>query len=316
MLQLSCGNRPLVEDQRGSRVVGGIDALPGNWPWLVSIQYPTDDHYEHLCGGSILNNQWVLTAAHCFKNEEEETIYSWRLVFGANQLSDLGPETQVRGIENLIVHEHYDPEIERNDVALINIAEPIAFNDYTQPACLPGKTSDVLSMTDCYIGGWGDIEEGADEPSDILQEARVDLIPLARCNSSHWYNGAVQFYNLCAGYEMGGIDSCQGDSGGPLMCKGSTAKFFSVVGITSWGSGCAQLQSPGIYTSTQYFLEWIIQTLTDEGKSKSKTRKRKSIDKAQDNEETTALHFTFNITQALLLKPAHKPTKRHAKRVS
>ncbi|XP_075455008.1 acrosin-like [Ascaphus truei] len=293
----TCGNRPLVEDERGSPVEGEVDASPGNWPWLVSIQYAMDHRYEHLCEGSILNNQWVLTAAHCFRNQEKN-ISLWRVVCGANQLSEFGPETQVRRIKKLIVHENFDPEIQRYDIALINIVEPIAFNDYTQPACLPGETSEVSNMTNCYIGGWGDIEEESDEPSDILQEVHVDLIPLELCNSSDLYDGDIHFDHLCAGYERGVNDSCQGDSGGPLMCKGSTAKVFSVVGISSWGSGCAQLQSPGVYTSTQYFLEWIIQTLTDEGKSKSKTRKRKSIHEAQDNEETTEL------------------TQRRAKRVS
>ncbi|XP_069835947.1 acrosin-like [Dendropsophus ebraccatus] len=254
----ACGNRPLAGYDFGSRIVGGKDALPGSWPWLVSIQQPIDEeHFTHLCGGSVLNSQWILTAAHCFKNQADH-FYSWRVVFGGHQLSVAGPGVQIRGISKKIEHEKYDPETERNDITLLSVDRPISYNKYIQPACLPRRTADVTLMTDCYIAGWGVLEEQGIEPSDTLQEAHVELISTKRCNSTTWYNGAVGIYNLCAGYEQGGIDSCQGDSGGPLMCKDPKATIFLVVGITSWGSGCAQAQSPGVYTSTQYFFNWIL----------------------------------------------------------
>ncbi|XP_056375389.1 acrosin-like [Hyla sarda] len=268
---LACGDRPLAGQEFGSRIVGGKDALPGSWPWLVSIQQAIDeDHFVHVCGGSILNDKWILTAAHCFKNQAD-SVFSWRLVFGGHKLSASGPEVQIRAISKKIEHENYDPDTERNDIALLSIDRPISYNEHIQPACLPPKTAQVPLMTDCYIAGWGVLEEEATEPSDILQEARVDLISTKRCNSTAWYNGAVGVYNLCAGYEKGGIDSCQGDSGGPLMCKEPKARTYSVVGITSWGSGCAQAQSPGIYTSTQYFLNWIM----DKTESNPTAKKRK-----------------------------------------
>ncbi|KAM4039205.1 acrosin-like [Anomaloglossus baeobatrachus] len=265
---ITCGNRPVSDDVK-SRIVGGRDAQPGSWPWLVSVQQPIDEEtFLHLCGGSILNTHWVLTAAHCFKNHENDYVYSWRLVFGGNQLSVFGPEIEIRGISQKIVHETYDPEIEKNDVALLSVDRPIIYNRYIQPACLPRQTSDVSVMTDCYIAGWGVLEEEATEPSDILQEAQVQLIPNKRCNSPSWYNGGVGIYNLCAGYDKGGIDSCQGDSGGPLMCKDPNLRIFSVVGITSWGSGCAQARSPGVYSSTQYFLTWILEKIESASSSR------------------------------------------------
>ncbi|XP_044133058.1 acrosin-like [Bufo gargarizans] len=255
----TCGNRPLASSyDLGSRIVGGKDALPGSWPWLVSIQQPIDEEtFIHLCGGSVLNTQWILTAAHCFK-DQDDYVYSWRLVFGLHKLSVLAPGTQIRGISKKIEHENYNPDTELNDIALVAMDRPISYSKYIQPACLPPKTADLSLMTDCHIAGWGTLEESAMEPSDTLQEARVQMIPAKRCNSTTWYNGEVRIYNLCAGYEQGGIDSCQGDSGGPLMCKEPMTNIFSVVGITSWGSGCAQARSPGVYTSTQYFLNWIL----------------------------------------------------------
>ncbi|XP_053305267.1 acrosin-like [Spea bombifrons] len=270
-----CGDRPLAEDFRGSRVVGGKDAEPGNWPWIVSIQEYRDDEYSHVCGGFVLSNLWVLTAAHCFRDVGDE-YYGWRLVFGANQLSDMGAHVQIRIIKEKIEHETYDPHTKRDDIALLRLNQSIKFDDYTQPACLPAKHAIVDKLDDCYVAGWGVLKEGSSETSDVLQEAPVNLIPVDRCNRPTWYNGAVGDYNLCAGYEQGGIDSCQGDSGGPLMCKKSKAKFYTVVGITSWGSGCAQEKSPGVYSATQYYLEWISKHLSKNKNPESETMKKRA----------------------------------------
>ncbi|XP_053305207.1 acrosin-like [Spea bombifrons] len=273
-----CGNRPLAKDFRGSRVVGGRDAEPGTWPWLVSIQDFSDRQYDHVCGGVLLNPLWVLTAAHCFKDVGNE-YYSWRLVFGANRLSNIGGKTQIRTIKELIVHEKYNPKSQSNDIALLRLNKPIAFNEYIQPACLPAKQAILSKMDDCYVAGWGVVREGAEESPDVLQEAPVNLIPTERCNRPTWYNGRVRGNNLCAGYEQGGIDSCQGDSGGPLMCKRQKAKFYMAVGVTSWGSGCARKQKPGVYTSTQFYLEWIVGKIFKDQKPASKPSEMKAMKK-------------------------------------
>ncbi|KAM4807935.1 acrosin-like [Rhinophrynus dorsalis] len=253
-----CGSQPLFNSERGnSRVVGGMDALPGSWPWLVSIQEPSEGGHVHMCGGSLLNNNWVLTAAHCFKNQGND-FNTWRMVFGINQLSKMDKETQIRTIAQKIQHENYMPEQQRNDIALLRLDKPVEFNDFIEPACLPDKSAILKRMTDCYIAGWGVVKEGGAKAADVLQEARLDMIFPNLCNSTNWYNGVIGDYNLCAGYEEGGIDSCQGDSGGPLICKAKGDSVFSVVGVGSWGSGCAKKQNPGVYTSTQYYLDWII----------------------------------------------------------
>ncbi|XP_072284524.1 acrosin-like [Pyxicephalus adspersus] len=262
-----CGRRPLLEDPfsaAGSRIVGGNDALPGSWPWLVSIQQPLDYEgrdFAHTCGGTIVNQQWVLTAAHCFKGVGSDYL-EWRLVLGARQLSNLASGTQIRKIIRKIEHEKYNPDTEENDIALLRMDRPVTFSNYIQPACLPQKDTVFNHLSECYIAGWGVTSEDSGEPADVLQQAQVHLIETKKCNSTSWYNGAIRNHNLCAGHEKGGIDSCQGDSGGPLMCRRPQTKTIAVIGITSWGWGCAQAKSPGVYSSAQSFLDWTIAKIT------------------------------------------------------
>uniref|UniRef100_A0A8C8SHK2 Acrosin n=1 Tax=Pelusios castaneus TaxID=367368 RepID=A0A8C8SHK2_9SAUR len=268
-----CGHRPLVSGYGRMRIVGGVDALPGAWPWLVSIQIPTQQGPRHSCGGSLVSARWVLTAAHCFKTARHPSCPLWRVVIGASQLSQLGPETQVRTIKQVVQHEHYKPRMERNDIAVLELDRPIECNDYAQPACLPDATVEVSNLTHCYISGWGVTQETSLETADFLQEAKVHLIDTAICNSSRWYNGAIMSNNLCAGYEQGGIDSCQGDSGGPLMCREERSKLFWVIGVTSWGLGCAKAERPGVYGSTQRFHDWILRQVRPRPRPSPRTRK-------------------------------------------
>ncbi|XP_054136256.1 acrosin-like [Melozone crissalis] len=259
----TCGLRPMVSDSiphddSMTRVVGGADAKPGAWPWMVSIQHPSIPGTKHFCGGSLIRADWVLTAAHCF-----DLIFNSSLVYvviGATQLTQPGPGAQVRQMKKLIRHENYKRRDMSNDIALMELNKPVDCSPYVQLACVADAILglSVAQERNCWIAGWGATTAKDKTPSDHLQEAKVQLINTQLCNSTFWNSGKIHTHNLCAGYPQGGIDTCQGDSGGPLMCQDKHADYWWVVGVTSWGKSCGRARRPGVYTSTQQFYDWIL----------------------------------------------------------
>ncbi|NXO62947.1 ACRO protein, partial [Phainopepla nitens] len=238
-----------------TRVVGGRDAKPGAWPWIVSIQHPWVPELRHLCGGFLITAEWVLTAAHCF--DEVTEISMVYVLIGATQLTQPGQGAQVRHVKQVLLHQYYNPDDHSYDIALLQLDHPVQCSPYIQLACVPDTTLRVSELQNCWVAGWGATAARAQKSSDHLQEAKVQLISLKICNSSRWYAGKIHTHNLCAGYPRGNIDTCQGDSGGPLMCQKKNSGRWWVIGLTSWGRGCARAKLPGVYTSTQYFYDWI-----------------------------------------------------------
>ncbi|XP_077153961.1 transmembrane protease serine 12 isoform X3 [Ranitomeya variabilis] len=201
-----CGKGPLSESI-GSRIVGGHDALPGAWPWQVSLQYFNFGFgYRHLCGGSVINRIWVMTAAHCFIDKRNHRY--WRAVFGLHDVSKPDATRQISQIKRIIIHGDFVFGTMDSDLVLLELQHSVKYTDYVQPVCLATRAIPIDPLAKCFITGWGTTSAGG-KSSEILQEAQIDRIPMSLCNSSGWYRGFLTKNMICAGFESGGVDSCQ-----------------------------------------------------------------------------------------------------------
>uniref|UniRef100_W5KRA8 Transmembrane serine protease 5 n=1 Tax=Astyanax mexicanus TaxID=7994 RepID=W5KRA8_ASTMX len=151
-------------------------------------------------------------------------------------------------VEKIIYNKNYNHRSHDNDIALMKLRTPLNFSDTIRPACLPQYDHDLPGGTQCWISGWG-----YTQPDD------VPLISTKKCNSSCMYNGEITSRMLCAGYTEGKVDACQGDSGGPLVCQDDNV--WRLVGVVSWGTGCAEPNHPGVYTKVAEFLGWIYEMI-------------------------------------------------------
>lgn len=242
---------PTPQPQLTPRIVGGEEAAPGAWPWQVKI-----DANGFLCGGSLIDTDWVLTAAHCVVDDvgtvfEPDTI---EVLAGAHDISISEPSQQSRGVSQIIPHEAYDPSTSDNDIALLKLSQPVNLN--ARVALISLNTEDnLVAGTPAMVTGWGDLADGGQGP-DTLHQVEVPLISNATCNAPDYYDGAITANMLCAGYPQGGKDACQGDSGGPLVIEEGTGDWLQV-GVVSWGNSCAQPKQPGVYARVSNYIDWI-----------------------------------------------------------
>ncbi|XP_054615682.1 trypsin-3-like isoform X2 [Dunckerocampus dactyliophorus] len=241
-----------------SRIVGGQDATPGAAPWQVSIHR----NNFHTCGGSLINNLWVLSAAHCFPSP---MITSNLLIYlgRQSQLGNNNDNEVERQVAEVIPHEDYSPVNNDNDVALVRLTEPVDFTDFIRPICLAAQDSDIPVGTDFIVTGWGTIASGVPLPfPQTLQEVSVPVVSNADCNEAY---GIITSNMICAGLMEGGRDSCQGDSGGPMVSQSDTDSNETrhvQAGIVSFGEGCALAERPGVYARVSQYQTWISDRVT------------------------------------------------------
>ncbi|KAM6258744.1 serine protease 56 [Spheniscus humboldti] len=248
----SCGHRGDPQANatapRG-RIMGGSVAPQGAWPWLVSVRL----HGELMCGGVLVGHSWVLTAAHCFTGNRNEL--AWTVVVGDHELGKLDVGERAVPVRRILPHPKFNPKTFHGDLALLELAVPLALSPTVSPVCLPSGPAEPSPGTACYIAGWGSLyEEGP--AANVVMEARVPLLSQETCRGAL---GRDMLTNamFCAGYLSGGIDSCQGDSGGPLACQDPSSHRFVLYGITSWGDGCGERGKPGVYTRVAAFADWL-----------------------------------------------------------
>uniref|UniRef100_A0A672KFL6 Peptidase S1 domain-containing protein n=1 Tax=Sinocyclocheilus grahami TaxID=75366 RepID=A0A672KFL6_SINGR len=236
------------KQQSASRIIGGSTSQIGQWPWQVSLHYTG----SHVCGGSLVSPDFVVSAAHCFQGSMRNSG-NWRVYAGAISQSALQIPYLVKKI---IVNENYNRNNNDYDVALLKLSSPVTFSSTVHPVCFPTFDQTFSDGSECWTSGFGTTQEGADRASTSLMEVTVNIINTRLCNSSQVYRGAITKNMICAGDMNGGRDSCQGDSGGPLVCKGDNNRWY-LAGITSWGAGCGQRQRPGVYSRVTSLLPWI-----------------------------------------------------------
>uniref|UniRef100_G1RLC0 Plasma kallikrein n=1 Tax=Nomascus leucogenys TaxID=61853 RepID=G1RLC0_NOMLE len=256
------GDSSVCTTKTSTRIVGGTNSSWGEWPWQVSLQVKLTAQ-RHLCGGSLIGHQWVLTAAHCF--DGLPLLDVWRIYSGILNLSDITKETPFSQIKEIIIHQNYKVSEGNHDIALIKLQAPLNYTEFQKPICLPSKGDTNTIYTNCWVTGWGFSKEKG-EIQNILQKVNIPLVTNEECQK-RYQDYKITQRMVCAGYKEGGKDACKGDSGGPLVCKHNG--MWRLVGITSWGEGCARREQPGVYTKVAEYMDWILEkTQSSDGEAR------------------------------------------------
>ncbi|XP_030622983.1 uncharacterized protein LOC115806430 [Chanos chanos] len=241
--------RVVDSGQPEARVVGGVNAVEGEWPWQVSLHFS-----GHLyCGASVISSDWLVSAAHCFSRDRMSDPRQWLAHLG---MLTQGGARHVAEIRRIAVHEYYDPRSFDYDIALLQLRRPWppGLASVIQPVCLPAPSQTLTPSHRCWVTGWGYRSEDDKVLPTVLQKAEVNIISQSECKRRY---GPVSPRMLCAGVPSGERDACRGDSGGPLSCRASVGDRWFLTGIVSWGAGCGRPNLPGVYTRVAKFTDWI-----------------------------------------------------------
>ncbi|XP_040582648.1 trypsin-1-like [Lepeophtheirus salmonis] len=223
--------------QRG-RIIGGDEVEPNSIPFQISLQSITE---FHLCGGSVIDKDTIITAASCCDN-----FNSWQLqvVAGEHDLSSKSGDEQTIGVSKITYHEKFESHRTNYDVCLLKLKSSLNLNEKVKPVALPEKDQEFTG--DVVVSGWGTISSRGPS-SPVLRSVTVRVVSDEDCSNAYFVS--IDETMICAAAP--GKDSAQGDSGGPLVQDGT------LVGIVSWTYGFAGPRYPGVYCKVSKFIDWI-----------------------------------------------------------
>ena len=237
-----------------NRIVGGLPALKGRYPYMVALLNGS----SQFCGAALIAPMWVISAAHCGG-------YASHVMLGRNDLNNpLEPYERIP-IDYEIRHPQYSRNSNRHDIMLVKLKYP----SKATPVKYDGGGQRLIHGVDVTTMGWGTICHGGPQSSKLL-EVTVDIVGNAICNNQ--YNGQISSDMMCA--SRAGKDACQGDSGGPLITKSNHFVNDTLVGIVSWGNGCAQPGYPGVYSRISNHIQWINSVVSETRSFTSSERAR------------------------------------------
>jgi len=258
---------PQIQHEAG--IVAGVQAILGRWPWMALLgtrDTTRTGGRTWFCGGVLINNRYVLTAAHCVRPQDVNDTF---VRIGDYDLqTDSEVAHQQLDVARIVRHPEYKKS--QNDIALLELRGEVEFTDVVKPVCLPPPSADHTGVVDADLAGWG-MTQFAGNTSNILQTVRLQVDNETTCEQQlrkkvasfeSKFPGGLQGTKICAVDPTGGSrDACQGDSGGPLVWGDGlfeTQGRSQVIGIVSTGLGCGNPEFPGIYTKVSSYIEWIV----------------------------------------------------------
>jgi secreted trypsin-like serine protease len=253
VLLASCSGVTPPSQTLEPEIVGGVQAVPNEFPFMVHL----DDSFGQFCGGSVVDEQWILTAGHCVFGASASSV---SIVAGDHTLNDSTGREQKRRVSKIVMHPNYRSSDLNYDVALLKLSRPLTFNQYVAPVTLAAVPATGRAV---QVVGWGALRSGGSSPTK-LRKAQVNIYDFVTCQNVYKPLGiSLRVTNtmFCASTPQFDKDTCQGDSGGPIFFKANNE--WRQVGLTSKGEGCAQRPYPGVYTNVvgEGIEQWIPNTI-------------------------------------------------------